>query len=245
MNKTNILKVKDKSDSYYTKMDKLFDLPLRLLVSGRSQLSGKGTFILNLFRTSFYGKYFDGQDIIYVTDNQVDNKVKLLQKYKEIPDENIIPYDDGVLNEIYDDIEEQFIEAVSNGEKPKNKIIIFDDVGYSSSLKRGGESGIMKKLISNGRHLNLSQIYSVQSYKMAMTEIRNQITGAILFSTSLKELELISDDMNYLEDKKKFIKMFRKYTGKSKHSFLVVNFTNNQGELYMDDEFKPIDVTTL
>jgi len=80
---------------------------------------------------------------------------------------------------------------------------------------------------------------------MAMTEIRNQITGAILFSTSLKELELISDDMNYLEDKKKFIKMFRKYTGKSKHSFLVVNFTNNQGELYMDDEFKPIDVTTL
>jgi len=245
MNKTNILKIRDVSDSYYTKMDMLFDLPLRLLVSGRSQLSGKGTFILNLFRTSFYGKYFDGEDIIYVTDNKVDNKVKLLQKYKEIPDENIIPYDDAVLNEIYDEIEEQFIESVSNGEIPKNKIIVFDDVGYSSSMKRGGENGIMKKLISNGRHLNLSQIYSVQSYKMAMTEIRNQITGAILFSTSLKELELISDDMNYLEDKKKFIKMFRKYTGKSKHSFLVVNFTNTQGELYMDDEFKPIDVTTL
>ena len=241
MSKKNILKVKDKTDSYYTKMpdDGIWDLPARLLISGKSQLSGKSTTILNLFRGSFYGNHFHGDDIFYITNNKVDNKVKLLQEYKEIPDENIMAFNTDVLTELYDSIEEEFIESVSNNEKPKNKMIVFDDVGYTSDLKK---SGILSKLISNGRHLNLSQIYSIQSFKMASTTIRNQITGAILFNTSQSELELISESLNYLETKKQFIKMFRDQT-REKHSFLVINFTNKASALYMDKNFEPIDVT--
>jgi hypothetical protein len=240
--KTEILKIKDKTDSYYTKIDKLFDLPLRLLISGKSQLSGKGTTILNLFRDSFYGKYFSGSDIYYITNNKVDNKMRLLSEFKSIPEENIMPYDEEILEELYDMIEEEFIDAVSENEKPPNKMIIFDDVGYSNSLKNK-EAGIISKLISNGRHLNLSQIYSIQSYKMASTTIRNQITGAILFNTSQKELELITEDMNYLENKKAFVKMFRDTIKKGgRHSFLVVNFTNDAEGFYMNNKFEPIDV---
>tara|TARA_A100001201_G_C4018385_1_gene179754 strand:- start:501 stop:746 length:246 start_codon:yes stop_codon:yes gene_type:complete len=77
---------------------------------------------------------------------------------------------------------------------------------------------------------------------MASTTIRNQITGAILFNTSQKELELITEDMNYLETKKSFVKMFRDTT-KEKHSFLVVNFTNDAEGFYMNNRFEPIDVT--
>ena len=151
-----------------------------------------------------------------------------------------MPYDEEILEELYDMIEEEFIDAVSENEKPPNKMIIFDDVGYSNSLKNK-EAGIVSKLISNGRHLNLSQIYSIQSYKMASTTIRNQITGAILFNTSQKELELITEDMNYLENKKSFVKMFRDVT-KEKHSFLVVNFTNDSNGFYMNSKFEPLDV---
>ena len=35
--KYDILKVRDKSDGYYTKMDRVFDLPMRLLINGPSQ----------------------------------------------------------------------------------------------------------------------------------------------------------------------------------------------------------------
>ena len=48
MPKFDILRVKDKSDSYYTKMERIFDLPMRLIIVGKSQLSGKSTVILNL-----------------------------------------------------------------------------------------------------------------------------------------------------------------------------------------------------
>ena len=65
------------------------------------------------------------------------------------------------------------------------------------------------------------------------------MTGAILFNTSQKELELIADDFNYLENKKDFIKMFRKATD-GKNKFLVVNFSNDRNEMYLDSEFKPI-----
>ena len=43
-----ILKVIDKSDTYYTPLDGIPDLPVRMAVIGKSQLSGKSTIILNL-----------------------------------------------------------------------------------------------------------------------------------------------------------------------------------------------------
>tara|TARA_R110000787_G_C13047506_1_gene406172 strand:- start:193 stop:420 length:228 start_codon:yes stop_codon:yes gene_type:complete len=71
------------------------------------------------------------------------------------------------------------------------------------------------------------------------TTLRSNITGAILFNTSTKELDLITDDMSYMENRKDFIKLFRKETSKEIRSFLVVNFTNPSG-LYMNSEFETI-----
>ena len=57
----------------------------------------------------------------------------------------------------------------------------------------------------------------------------------------MKELELIAEDFNYLDNKKQFVKMFRAET-EEKRSFLVINFTNN-GSMYMDSLFNSIDVS--
>ena len=57
----------------------------------------------------------------------------------------------------------------------------------------------------------------------------------------MKEVDLIADDMNYFEDKKTFIKMFREAT-KNPRSFLVVNYSKGLSAetLYYDSEFKLI-----
>jgi hypothetical protein len=80
---------------------------------------------------------------------------------------------------------------------------------------------------------------------MASTTLRANLTGAILFNTSMKELEATAEDFNYLNSRKSFIKLFRDYTKpteENKRRFLVVNFTNDKG-IYMDSNFKTIDTS--
>ena len=196
MKNYKILKVIDKSDNYYTKIDKLFDLPFRLLINGKSQLSGKTTIILNLLlNPQFnYQQYFNGDDIYIISNNVLDNKLEIMAEKLEIPSENRMKFDEETLVTLYDSFEEQFMEETLDGGKPNNRLIIFDDCGYSNSLKNK-QAGIISKLICNGRHLNLSQIYTSQRFSQVSTVLRTNITGAILFNTSMKELDLISDDM--------------------------------------------------
>ena len=236
-----ILRVKDTADKYHKKHF-LFDIPFRILINGKSQLSGKTTIILGLLLDPAF-KYhdkFEGENIYIISDNKLDNKLKLLMDYKEIPKGNYMKYDESILESLYDTIEDKFIEEKEDN-KISNRLIIFDDCGYSGNLKNK-QNGIISKLISNGRHLNLSQIYSSQRFTMCSTNLRSNLTGAILFNTSMKELDLIAEDFNYLNSKKSFINMFRDETTKTERGFLVINFTNG-GNIYMDSEFKTIDIS--
>jgi len=236
-----ILKVRDKSDGYYTPVDRLFDVPFKILINGKSQLSGKTTIILNLLLNPVFGydKMFDGDDIYIISNNKLDNKLSIMADKLDIPEDNRQEFDEDYIEMLYEDIEDEFIEDTSEGRKPKNKLIIFDDCGYSGSLRSYNKGNIIDKLICNGRHLNLSQIYTSQRFSQCSTCLRTNLTGSIMFSTSMKELELISEDFNYMANKKDFIKMFRDETKKPR-SFLVINFSNKPEEMYLDSEFQPI-----
>jgi len=236
-----ILKVRDKSDSYYTPVERLFDVPFRILINGKSQLSGKTTIILNLLLNPVFGydKMFDGENIYIVSNNKLDNKLAMMANKLDIPEDNRIEFDEDYLEVLYEDIENEFMEDVAEGMKPKNKLIIMDDCGYSGSLRSYCKGNIIEKMISNGRHLLLSQIYTSQRFSQCSTCLRSNITGAIMFSTSMKELELISEDFNYTDSKKQFIKMFRDETKKPR-TFLVINFSNKPEDMYMTSEFEPI-----
>ena len=236
-----ILKVRDKNDSYYTPVDRLFDLPFRLLINGKSQLSGKTTIILNLLLNPTFGydKMFDGDDIHIISNNKLDNKLAMMADKLDIPEENRQEFDEDYLEILYEDIEEEFLEDTSESRKPKNKLIIFDDCGYSGSLKSYSKGNIVDKMICNGRHLNLSQIYTSQRFSQCSTCLRTNLTGAIMFSTSMKELELIAEDFNYMTTKKEFIKIFRETTAKPRE-FMVINFSNPPAEMYLNTMFEPI-----
>tara|TARA_R110002073_G_scaffold8290_4_gene46086 strand:+ start:433 stop:1170 length:738 start_codon:yes stop_codon:yes gene_type:complete len=242
MNKNyKILKVRDKTDSYYTPVERLFDLPFKLLINGKSQISGKTTIILNLLLNPAFGydKLFDGDNIYICSNNKLDNKLDLMADKLEIPEDNRFIFDEDYLEILYEDLEEQFKDAVNEGEKPPNILIIFDDCGYSGSLKSYKKENIVDKMVCNGRHLCLSQIYTSQRFSQVSTTLRTNLTGAIMFSTSMKELDLIIEDFNYMETKKQFIKIFRETT-KEPRSFMVFNFSNKPAEMYLDSNFEPI-----
>ena len=64
MNKIEIKRMKDKGERHYTDKNDLFNLPMKLLVIGRSQLSGKTNFICSILLDDdprLYGDDFKGE----------------------------------------------------------------------------------------------------------------------------------------------------------------------------------------
>ena len=75
-----ILRCKDAKENHYTKKGLLFDLPMRILCVGKSQFSGKSSFLLNILCQDddrLYKKNFEG-DNIYIFSGSLssDNKIK-------------------------------------------------------------------------------------------------------------------------------------------------------------------------
>ena len=244
--KYNILKIRDKNDSYYTEIEDpgLFDLPFRILINGRSQNSGKTTIILNLLANPEfpYHKLFKGDNIYIISNNKLDNKLEMLADRMEIPDHNITVYNEDHLEMLYEQFETDFKEETANGGKPENRIILFDDCGYGGDLKNK-VSGVISRMICNGRHINLSQVYTSQKFSQCSTVLRTNVTGAILFGTSQREIEAITDDFSYFEKKSDFVKMFKEATKKPR-SFLVVNLKGslNADDIYFNSNFEPITI---
>lgn len=240
--KYEILKMRDPSDKYHTKHD-LFDLSFRLAVCGKSFLSGKTNFAANLLlRKKYYREHFLGENIYIVSNNSVDKKIAIVMDELDIPNSNYMSYNEGKLMALYDILEEQFIEETEDGGKPFNKLILIDDCGYTASLKGGGNGdGFISLLACNGRHINISVIINIQKYTQLSTTYRNNLSGLVLFSTSQKEIEQVIADHNYNNSPKDWIKAFRENT-KEKHSFFVVNYSNDIENRYLDSNFQPIKI---
>ena len=237
-NKFKILKVKDKSDKFVVEKEKIFDLPMRLLLVMRTG-GGKSNLIVNFFRPEFYGNDFFGDDISIVSPMINDNKLENLVLFKEIPDDNVITeFDTDILEAWYDKNTEEFKERVEAGKKAFNKIIIIDDFSFSGKL-REGQFNIINKIFCNGRKHNISIILTSQFYNHILPSCRSQATGIIIGNQSDRQLDIISDDNNFLKNKKEFKTMFRKYV-KEKHDFLVINYSNKKSEMYLDKNFNVI-----
>jgi len=235
-----ILKVIDKTEKHYTDKGLLWDLPMRLLVVGKSHLSGKTNFVVNLLlQDDFYRTNFHGGDMFIVSGSiNNDSKLKTLIKSKDIPDTNLFTkYDEDELEALYEYIQDEFQNDIEEKQKPKNYLLFIDDMSFGGNFTRKS-NGILARIFSNGRHINLSIILTAQKYTDIPTSARENSSGAVFFSCSDKQLDLITDDHNY-HNKKVFKKMFRENTNE-KHSFMVVNYSNNIDNRYLNKEFLPI-----
>jgi hypothetical protein len=167
----------------------------------------------------------------------MDNKMKILKTEKEIPDANFMDFSESNLEAIYDKVEEECMEAVADNKKPPNSIVIVDDCAQALKEKL---NGTLSRIATQGRHINMSLIVTSQKWSLLPTVLRCNASGAILFGNSAKEADAISDDLNYLESKKDFIKLFRNTT-KGRNKFLCVSFS--QDDLYLDSFHKTICIS--
>jgi len=240
MVKREILKVKDKCDSYYIDIPGLPNINFKIAIIGASQRSGKTTVILNfLLRDKFYKQYFHGDDIFLITNNKLDNKLSMLADEKEIPKSNIQVYDEDMLEAIYEELEDDFLASIEMEEKPTPKLMIFDDVAYSGKLK-DKTAGIVSKIAMNGRHAMISSIFTSQKLSLLQTGLRTNLSAVILFSTNNKELELAEADFNFLDSKQEFFQLFRRATS-TPNSFMVIDLNAPTNQLrYLDKNFNPL-----
>jgi len=236
--------MKQNGESHMLK-HRLFNLPFRLLIVGASQRSGKTNRVANLLlkkEPNGYRGLFEGDNIyIFSPSANTDKKIKTIIEQLDIPSSNIfLEYEESTLMALYEILEDQFNDALSNDEEPPRSLIFLDDMSFSGALK-ARNFGAISKLFCNGRHINLSTIVTSQKYTDIATVCRENATGCIFFSCSDKQLEQISEDHNYTGNKKKLSTIFRKVTNE-RHNAFIVNYDNVLGEgLYMNDKYIPID----
>jgi hypothetical protein len=243
--KYKILKMKDISDKHVTKKESIFDLPMRLLIVGKSG-DGKSGFLGNLLlREEFYKNDFTG-DNIFIFSGSVngDKKLNTMITELDIPDTNVFSgYDENELDAVYEHLQEQFNDNVDNKVTDKtelNSLIILDDLAYNSTFKDSGKNDMIRKVYMNGRKYNISIIILSQKYTSVSTSVRENLTGLILGKSSNKQLDTVATDHNYLRGKnstKTFIDMVHKTTDKP-YSKFIINFSNK--DIYLDTDFESI-----
>ena len=238
--KYKILKAKDSTDSYVTKIPMLFDLPMRLLINGRSG-SGKSNMLVNLLLNDNYPykRLFKG-DNIYLFSPTVkgDKKLEIIAEELEIDDSNCFDeLDDSLIDDLYENLVDDYKEKISNKETPNHTLVIIDD--FSSSGMMAKRYNKLVKFYCNSRKFLCSIVILQQSYVHTNPSIRENSNALVIFNTSNKNLEKIEAEHNYLKTKKQFMEMFR--SNVKDRDFLLINYTNKQEELYLDSCFEPID----
>ena len=246
---SKILKMNDSAENYRVHKENLFDLPMRLLVIGKSQLSGKTNLVGNLLLRpyadsdtsgkEFYKDDFLGRNIYIVCPSTlVDEKWRAMSAGKDIPDGNIYTsYDEDELEALYTRLEKDYYANKARN-KPEHVLVIFDDCSYGGDLK-GKKNGIMTKFACNSRHFLISVIITSQKHSDVSTTMRENASGLILYGCSMKQTELIYQDVGECS-KTEFLKMFRNATHE-RHTFLVVNYSNHPDARFCGSDFLPLN----
>ena len=203
--------------------------------------TGKSNMIVNLLAsTEFpYDKIFEGENIyIFSGSLNSDEKLKTLIEYKEIPDSNLFDeYDNEALHKIYNDLEEKYHEKKINDEPIDYPLIILDDLSFA--LGRGKDFDALKRYAQNSRKLGISFLITTQHYSQIPLAVRNNISFAILYKTSSKNVSIIEEEMNYLKSKKAFLTIWHENIH-SKRDYIVINFDNDGDDIYLNKDFEKI-----
>jgi len=232
-----MLKVRDKADSYVTHKKNIPDVPFRLLLIAKSG-QGKSSCALNLIlRDNFYNKDFHGENIFVVSGSlKNDNKLRQLVISKEIPTSNqMLEYDEDKLEAIYEFITDVYLTHEEDKKKPPHFLLFLDDMSFGGNLRKR-MNGVMSKIFCNGRHINLSVILTSQRYSDLLTTCRENASAMFVWSCSDRQLKTIADDVNILDDRRQFRKLFRDNT--KGRDFFVVDYTSPG--LYRNSKFEQL-----
>ena len=223
-NKLTIDPINDTTDKDFI-THTLFNLPMRIAIVGKSQLSGKTSLLINLIaKDEGYKALFLPENIFIVSPSIHTEKFAKFIKYMKIPSSNLfITFNNLELSELYKILKDEH-ESTEN-ENKQHKLIIFDDIGFTGKLSSSAQKtdNIMDLLMCNGRHQLISVIVIAQKYTQLSTCIRENLTGLIMFECSNQQLESLEQEHNSITTKKDFFIKFREAT-KEPHSFFTINY---------------------
>ena len=239
MNKLKSYKMIDSTDNFTTKKDRLFDMPFRLIMVGKTSDSKSTTLARMLLDKNFYRDDFEPENIfIFSGSFKGDAKLNIIKRELDIPDHNMIDgYDENHLEVLYETLVDEYNEKIEDGEtdpKKLNSLFIFDDLAYTGCMKANGKGDMLAKIFMNGRKYLISCIVISQKYSSVGTVLRENASGLILSRCSNKQLELVEADHNYLESKKQFIQLYKKTTNKP-YSKFIINFSHPT--LYQNQDY--------
>ncbi len=236
-------KIKDASDKLINvDKDQLFNLPMRLMIVGKSG-SGKTSALVSLLLDKrYYFNDFKGENIYIFSPMANDHKMDLLIDKKNLAMLNIYnQFDDDILNALYDNLVEQFkTEKELKKKKIDNKLIILDDLSFDGSLRNGNYNSVAR-LMMNGRKHGISVIVTAQYMSHILPSCRFNSNALILFNMNEKELDLIADEQNYSGlSKKKFKEIIRSELNEA-HDHVIINYSNNKKKgIYLNSNFEKI-----
>ena len=235
----HILKMKDLSDDFTINKGLLPNLSFRGIIVGRTG-SGKTSALGSLLLLpEFYLNDFKGENIYIFSPLKNDFKMETIIIVKDIPESNIsTDFDDVMLGMIYDKVVSDFERSVKLDETPEHVLIVLDDLSFSGALKSGTYNNIAR-VFMNGRKQMVSILLTTQFYHHILNSVRQNASFVMLYNTSLRQLDSIMEEHNFLPNKKMFISMFRQEV-KKKTDFIVINHDNEPENMYLDKNFEPI-----
>ena len=236
-----IRKVIDSSDSNVIDMGILPNVRFFGLLVGKTGC-GKTNLLINLLLNPEFGydKIFKGEHMyIFSGSLSSDEKIKKLIEVKEIPDENLYDaIDDSELNRLYDKLEEEYTDRKQDDLPVEYPLILLDDLSFTGGF-HGKKFNALVRFAQNSRKLGISVLVTTQYYSQILPSIRANISFAILYQCSAKNLENIEAEHNFFHKRNMFVNMFRTNV-KDKRDFIVVNYDNKIENLYLDKDFNAI-----
>jgi hypothetical protein len=242
MSKNHFKRIKDKGDKNTIKTPEkhLPNIPFLGIISGKTG-SGKTTNLVNLIGSKDHlRKYFKPQNCYIFSPLINDYKMDGLISSMKIPDLNIFQdLDAELLDSLYDTLAEQYADEMLNFDKVEPKLILIDDFGYNS-LMRKRENNVISRFFSNCRKHLISLFVVNQHYVQNLPVCRSNANYLMIFNTNDKNLDVISDENNYLSSKKEFKKKMRENLIEN-HDFIIINYFNTRDEgLYLNKDFEKI-----
>jgi len=116
-------------------------------------------------------------------------------------------------------------------------LVILDDLSFTGGFHK--RFNALNRFAMNSRKLGISVLVTTQYYFSVLPSIRENSSFFVLYNTSQRNLDMISEEHNFFAKKKEFISMYRENV-KSKRDFMVVNYDNDGLDIYLNKDFEPI-----
>ena len=171
------------ASDYVVQKGDLFDLPMRLLITGGSYWSERIDLLANFLLRPFsatdhdlYANNFSGKNIYIVGLNDTET-LNTIISHKQIPKTNIYSDTEGI-DLLYDKIETDFRNAQNDGKTPEHTLVIM-------------EHNFTSPIFMNGRGFLISSIVLSKKYSQIPISFRENCTGLIVLDSDDDQLESI------------------------------------------------------